>query len=291
MYREIALDPLCMGNMEYYSLIKQHFGYEKGRYIAADIKVWAREAMQAVKRSDLKPVRAKSVKNFINKVSYSTSIDLFTLSRVRRDVSAENWNTWWEAQNEIRKFSCTISESGCPECVDIDQINDGSIADKWDVPPSVSVKRTTEDIISNLEPLVSISNEITIIDQYFRVDCNNVLESLISFCSAINLNKLTIVSSQNTAQLSRVYLEKYKALNVNNIQFSWVSAPDKFFHVRFFITDKGTISSDPGFMESTERGAHSDCATFGIVSKADALRATESLRQILEDGRASSENL
>ncbi|TOL27686.1 hypothetical protein CGI00_23505, partial [Vibrio parahaemolyticus] len=66
MYKEVAFDPSCMGSMEYYGLVKQHFGYDHGRYISADIRSWAREAIQYVKTSGLQPVKQQSIKNYLN---------------------------------------------------------------------------------------------------------------------------------------------------------------------------------------------------------------------------------
>ena len=68
MYKEVAFDPSCMSEIEYYYLVKQHFGFDRGRYISAKTRPWAREAMGHVQDSDLKPVRKKSVKNYLNKL-------------------------------------------------------------------------------------------------------------------------------------------------------------------------------------------------------------------------------
>ena len=57
MYKEVSFDPSCMGSMEYYGLVKQHFGYDHGRYISANIKAWAREAMKCAIAADLPPVK------------------------------------------------------------------------------------------------------------------------------------------------------------------------------------------------------------------------------------------
>ena len=65
MYKEVAIDPRCMADMEYYNLVKQHFGYDKGRYISAEVKVWTKEAMEYVKKSDLSDVKLQSVKNYL----------------------------------------------------------------------------------------------------------------------------------------------------------------------------------------------------------------------------------
>lgn len=66
MYKEIAFDPECMAEYEYYGLLKQNFGFEKGRYVIASKKEWAKEAFQAVKASEISPVKKKSVTNYLN---------------------------------------------------------------------------------------------------------------------------------------------------------------------------------------------------------------------------------
>ncbi|WP_029406970.1 hypothetical protein [Thiomicrorhabdus sp. Milos-T2] len=290
MFKEVAFDPKCMADYLYYSLIKQHFGFNKGRYVAINRKAWAREAMSAVKESDLQPVRAKSVKNFINKLSKKKHVDGFVLIPERSGFdSFQDWGDWWEEQNLIKPFDCSISERGNPEFINIDQIIED--VECWQTSPSISVERTTKTIISALEPLISMSEEIVLIDQYFRVGENPVLEELLKMTNSFNIKKIRIISSQNTDLLERRFDDFYRSLISECCTFAWITAPDKFFHVRMFITDKGAISSDPGFMASSARGAHSDFSTFSLVSKKDKDRVLISLQEIIEDNRAREWNL
>jgi hypothetical protein len=154
MYKEVAFDPACMANMEYYGLVKQHFGFEKGRYIAADVKAWAREAMRHVKDSDLQPIKQQSIKNYLNKLGRSKYHEEFMLAEDRKGINIEEWNSWWLEQRKIREFAITISESANDGCVNVDQINSG--CDEWKIPSSVSVNRTAHDIVNVLLPLALI---------------------------------------------------------------------------------------------------------------------------------------
>ncbi len=291
MYKEIALDPACMADFEYYQLIKQDFGFDKGRYLVADIKTWAREAILAVKESNtLKPVREKSIKNFLNKLARAKEFEGFVLTKDRKGLTFSSWNEWWLQQKEIRDFDLTLSENYL-NTITIDEILDDVSNENWRVSPSKSVLRKTDEIVSSLLPLIQISEKVVLIDQYFRVDCNLVLESLFKILSEMNVREFTVVSALNNDNLARVYNEKYQSMTSESMKFSWVKAPDKFFHARFFITDKGAITSDYGFMEATEKGAHSDFAIFGRVGKDDSDRTLESLKMIIDDSRASSVTL
>ena len=111
MYKEVAFDPTCMAYMEYYGLVTQHFGFDNGRYIAADFKAWAREAMIHVKDSGLQPIKQQSIKNYLNKLARSKYHEEFILTEDRKGVKVEEWRQWWKEQRKTREFSITISES------------------------------------------------------------------------------------------------------------------------------------------------------------------------------------
>ena len=287
MFKEIALDPACFSEFEYYQLFKQSFGFDKGRYAVIQNKDWAREAMTALKSVDgLKPIRKKSIANLINKLSRSKQFDGVVLTHDRKNVTANNWHEWWLKQDELREFDLTISEK-IDGAQNIDELLEDREIKGWQISSTWSVIRKPKDIISELHPLIQISERAILIDQYFRVDHNPVLERLLSTLSTENISELTIVSAQNTERLDQVFKNNYLPLMACNLKLKWVRAPDKFFHARFFITDKGAISSDYGFMDASEKGAHSDLAVFGLVSKSVSDGALESLDTIIQDSRAS----
>ncbi|MBE0437585.1 MAG: hypothetical protein IBX56_17500 [Methylomicrobium sp.] len=285
MYMEVAFDPACMADMEYYCLVKQHFGFEKGRYIAADVKAWAREAMRHVKDSDLQPIKKQSIKNYLNKLGRSKCNEEFVLTEDRKGLNIEEWNSWWQEQRKIREFSITISESNTDGCINVDQINSG--CDEWQIPPSVSVSRTAHDIVKVLLPLALISEEITIIDQHFRLVGNAVLVEIFNRIANSSVRKLRIITAMETANVRGTYDKNYRSLNALPIRFEWIKAPDKFFHDRYFITNVGAIRSGHGFMADVEKGSHADLANLNIISRAEALRTLSGLEELFENGKAS----
>jgi len=285
MYKEVALDPACMADMEYYGLVRQHFGFEKGRYIAADVKAWAREAMSHVKASDLQPIKQQSIKNYLNKLVRSKDNDEFILAADRKGINIEDWNLWWQEQRKIREFSITISESANDGCINVDRINVG--CSEWEIPPSISVSRTAHDIASVLLPLALISEEITIIDQYFRLVDNAVLVEIFNRLASSSVRRLRIVTAINTVNAQGAYDGSYRSLNVRPISFEWIEAPDKFFHDRYFITEIGAVRSGHGFMADVEKGTHADLANLNIISRDEAHRTLSHLEELLENGRAT----
>lgn len=288
MYKEVAFDPSCMADIEYYNLVKQHFGFDKGRYIAAEIKSWAKEAMAVVKESDLKPIRKQSVKNYLNKLGHSKSSKEFLLTKDRRAVSAACWHDWADEQRRIRQFTCTISHSVGEDVINIDQINDGCAA--WDVPASISVdRRNPKDIIASLSTLLVLSKEITIVDQYFRLPGNRVLAELFRVIGTTSVGSLSIVTSVDTFNLEGVYEREFRSRNRSDVRFKWIRAPGKYFHDRYFITDAGAIRSGQGFMVDVEKGAHSDLANINIIGRDEANRTLDELEKLLNDGRATVE--
>lgn len=285
MYKEIAFDPACMAEMEYYNLLRQHFGFNQGRYISADIKTWVLEAMRHVKASSLQPIKQQTIKNYINKLSRTKDIEEFHLAEDRKTIKAEVWSDWWSQQDQLRKFSLTISENTKMPCIKMADINEKHT--DWIIPTSISIVGSSQEIIRVLMPLCYLSNSITIIDQYFRLADNNVLAGLFSCLQNTNVDNLTIVSTINPDKPSENYDRLYKNLNTKNISFRWILAPDKFFHDRYFLTDIGAIRSGNGFAEQTQKGAHADKLNLNIIDQEEAVRTDFELRKLLTENKGT----
>lgn len=285
MYKEVAFDPSCMGSLEYYGLVRQHFGYDHGRYISADVKVWAKEAMQYVKQSALQPVKQKSIKNYLNKLVTSKRHDGFHLADDRIGVAEDLWVNWRNTQVGIRPFSFSVSESKEKDCISVDDINDG--VDVWVTSRTISVERNANDIVDALLSLIEISNTITIIDQYFRLTKNSTLAELMSRCSDLGIENITVVTSMETPSATQIYNREYKKINSSGMRFSWLKAPDKFFHDRYFITNVGAIRSGQGFMPDVKKGTHADMANLNIIGSGEVDRTLADLDSLRESGQLS----
>lgn len=285
MYKEVAFDPSCMGSLEYYGLVRQHFGYDHGRYISADVKVWAKEAMQYVKQSALQPVKQKSIKNYLNKLVTSKRHDEFHLADDRIGVAEDLWVNWRNTQVGIRPFSFSVSESKEKDCISVDDINDG--VDVWVTSRTISVERNANDIVDALLSLIEISNTITIIDQYFRLTKNSTLAELMSRCSDLGIENITVVTSMETPSATQIYNREYKKINSSGMRFSWLKAPDKFFHDRYFITNVGAIRSGQGFMPDVKKGTHADMANLNIIGSGEVDRTLADLDSLRESGQLS----
>jgi hypothetical protein len=284
MYKEVSFDPSCMGSMEYYGLVRQHFGYDHGRYISAEVKAWAREAMQSVKRSDLPPVRQKSIKNYLNRLVTHRKHDEFHVTADRQGFEQDKWIAWHNAQIAVRPFSFAVSESKEIDCIGIDDINDG--CDAWCLNRSISVDRNTKDIVEAFMPLIEISNTVTIIDPYFRLEGNNALVELMVRCGQSGVACVRVASSMTTPNAKQIYNREYKSLNAQGVSFCWIKVPDKIFHDRYFITDVGAIRSGQGFMEDTIKGIHADKANLNIIGRDEAERTLNDLNELLKSTKA-----
>ena len=285
MYKEVALNPECMADMDYYRLLKQHFGFEKGRYVSADIRAWVAEAMQIVKTSNLQPVRQKSVKNYLNKLGRGRhDKHAFILPKDRERITADNWNNWLTAQIAQRKFSLIVSNKAIEGSINIEQIDDGNEA--WEIPASVDVLRNADDIVNALEPMIAISINLTIIDPYFRLTKNGTLVKLLQTEKCANLKRITIVTAMESPNAQSIFEREYQSLLKENIKFKWLKMPEKFFHERYAITEIGAIRSGPGFMENTLKEANSDYAPFNLISRVEADRALNDLSRLIEEKKA-----
>ncbi|MBK5938932.1 hypothetical protein [Halochromatium roseum] len=287
MYKEVAFDPRCMADIEYYNLVKQHFGFEKGRYISAEIKSWAREAMTHVKESDLKTIRKQSVKNYLNKLGRSKTSEEFLLTRDRQGVAANCWQDWAEAQRKIRGFSCIVSDGSGEDRIDIDQVNEG--CGEWNVPASISVDRSDpKSIVEGILTLLVLSDCVTIVDQFFRLAGNAVLVELFKAIPNTSVRCLRIATAMETCGIEDVYDREFRSMHAN-VRFEWIKAPDRYFHDRYVITEVGAVRSGHGFMTDVKKGTHADLANINIVARDEAHRTLAELDQLLEAGKATLE--
>ena len=275
-----------MGDMDYYRLLKQHFGFEKGRYVSADLRAWVSEAMQIVKSSNLQPVKQQSVKNYLNKLGRGKLNNKpFILPKDREPINAKDWNSWLVAQTAQRGFSLIISNKSIEGSISIDEIDDGD--ESWEIPASIDVLRNAPDIVSTLAPMIEISMSLTIIDPYFRLTKNATLVELLQPGRFVNLKKITIVSAMESPDAQLVFDREYKPLVQQNMLFKWLKMPEKYFHERYAITEIGAIRSGPGFMEQTIKGANSDYAPFNLISKLEADSALSDLARLIEQEKAT----
>jgi len=284
MYKEIAFDPACMAQMEYYSLLKQHFGFNHGRYVSADIRTWAQEAMSHVKQSPLQPVKQQSIKHYLNKIVRDKSPEEFHLADDRKQIKADAWTNWWAQQNQHRAFTLTISENQQIPSIHIDHINDKHA--NWDIPRSISIAGNADEIVKTLLPTCILSSEITIIDPYFKLAENRVLEKLFQELQTSNISLLRIVSTINPDKPLENYTRLYSGINQKPISFCWIVAPDKFFHDRYFITDIGAIRSGNGFEEQTAKGVHADMLNLNIIGFEEAQRTVSELNTYITQQKA-----
>ncbi|ACT13900.1 hypothetical protein [Pectobacterium carotovorum] len=177
MYKEIAFDPECMAEYEYYTLLKQSFGFEKGRYVIASKKEWTKEAFRAAKASGISPVKRRSVTNYLNKLQKEKKRNQILLPTYRKDIGAEyieNWSTWLNHQNEKHSFSLIISKKDGDNNITCEQINDEPR--NWVVSPTYSISKNASEIVDAIKPILFLSDEMIIIDQYFRLANNEVLK-------------------------------------------------------------------------------------------------------------------
>lgn len=284
MYKEITIDPACLREFEYYSLIKLELGFDQGRYAIVDHKQWAREAMVAVKASAIPPVRKKSITNFLNKVGRGKEKEYLRITRDRRSVKGKNWRDWYLKQREIRSFDVVLSESGAKGTVPYMQLLDGH--DQWQIPPSVSSSRQPSAIISQLEPLIRVSRTITLIDPYFRLNNNRVLAELIKCASEYNIRELTLVSTFETRDPAGIYRREYQKLNRNDMKIRVLHVIPQYFHDRFFITDAGAITSGHGFSSEVQKGTPVDLVNMSIFSQENAQRTLSELNEALGGGKS-----
>jgi len=284
MFQEIAIDPRCMSQFEYYSILKMHFGYENRRYAVADVKKWAIEAVKHAKSSDnIAPVRKKSVTNFLNRVLRGREKGIFLVTDERKKLTADDWETWLQLQTELRPFSLTLSENN-EGCLVYEQIIEGH--PDWELPLSISINKRSTEIVAAIKPLIHISKNLVLIDQFFRFASNESLNKLVEFLNETEITSLTIVSSMTTHKIEEQFNNIIRPLITGTLKFVWIKAEEKFFHDRYILGEAGAIRSGQGYMQDIEKGTQADKLNLNAISHDEADRTKSELDKAINDGKA-----
>ncbi|WP_108946909.1 hypothetical protein [Shewanella halifaxensis] len=238
MYQEVAFDPRCLGEFHYYGLLKERFGFESGRYVIAPVKEWARDAFKAAKASDnLKPIRKKSITNFLNNLQRNKDQGFVILPTDRAEINADNWSDWCTQQVAYLPFNSVISEQFA-EAIKYDDLIEGD--ESWVLHPTIRIDKTAAEISANIATLLRFGGELFIVDQYFRLADNPVLKAIFTQLQAcLSIKSITLVTSINTAQPDILFNREYVEVFEHLPKFSLVVAPERYFHDRYVISDKG----------------------------------------------------
>jgi len=287
MYQEVAFDPECLSEYHYYGLLKSEFGFEKGRYIVAPIKQWARDAFQAAKNSDqLKPVKKKSITNYLNKLQKSKVEHSLILPKYRALVNGDNWNDWCQKQIDVAPFNSIISES-FNNAISYDDLIDGDA--RWVISPTVQVRKNAAEIISVIKPLIALGGILTIVDQYFRLVDNEVLASILSEVNCNDsIKAIKLVTSIETNNPIQVYNDTYAARYPNVPKFELIVSPERFFHDRYIISTLGSIKAGHGFSEGIEQGTQADLLSVSLCGNEEAKDTLIWVRKMVEEGKATT---
>ncbi|MEW5118752.1 hypothetical protein QWY69_021350 [Klebsiella aerogenes] len=285
MYKEIAFDPECMAEYEYYGLLKQSFGFEKGRYVIASAKDWAKEAFQAVKASEISPVKKKSVTNYLNNLQREKKRNIFLLPTYRKDIGAEHiekWSTWINHQHKKHAFSLIISNKAGDNNISYEQINESP--ENWVISPTYPISKTAKEIVSTIKPMLFLSDELIIIDQHFRLAHNEVLKKIFQEIQTINnIIAITLITSINTNNPQDVFNSEYSTKFAYIPSFKILVAPPKYFHDRYLITNNAAIKAGHGFSEGVIQGAQSDMLSLSYVGEDEYRKTLEFVDKIVVD--------
>ncbi|MEZ9368457.1 hypothetical protein AB4140_06465 [Shewanella sp. 10N.286.51.B2] len=285
MYQEVAFDPRCLSEFHYYGLLKERFGFESGRYVIAPVREWAKEAFKAAKASEnLKPIRKKSITNFLNNLQRNKNQGYVILPTDRVHINAENWSDWCSKQVTHLAFNSVISETFA-DAIKYDDLIEGHA--KWDLPPTIQINKTAAEISSQIGTLLRFGGDLLIVDQYFRLAANPVLVEIFKQlqCSH-SINSITLVTSINTADPARVFNQEYTEIFEYIPKFSIVVAPAKYFHDRYVISDKGAIKSGHGFSEAIEQGAQADKLSIGLCGMLEATDTKGWVHRVIDEQKA-----
>ena len=290
MYKEVAVDPACLADDACFFALREQFGFEKGRYLIADSSQWLKAAMEAVKaaqaREELKPVKAKTIKQWLNKSRKPTAAEKqLLLANDRAGVSTtSDWNQWWSLQQGIRSFDVSVAtQSNPPNAYEFFELS--SLAD-WSVSPTYTVDRTPEGIVWALTPLLYISKDILLVDNYLNLASNLVLAELTKAAALAGCHQLTIATACHCASAQTVWEREYQPLVSADFKCEWLQVPDYYFHDRYLISDTGAIKAGHGFSARVPQGTAADKLSLSYCGFDEAQSVKQQVQSLVSDGRA-----
>ena len=292
MYKEVAVHPACIADEACFFALREQFGFEKGRYLIADGRRWLQDAMAAVKaaqaRNDLKPIRAQTIKSWLNKAGRRVTAEerqLLLPGYRALPHEMDVWNDWWLGQQAIRNFDVSLAPSSNPpqfhDFTELPGLRD------WQVPPSCSVERSVVAIGSAIEPLLRISKEIMLVDNYFNLGSNGVLVELVRSAVQAGCTRLMVVTACGCASPASVWTNQYQSLVSKDFRCEWLKVPDKFFHDRYLITDSGALKAGHGFSADCSKGTAADKVNLSYCSFDEAQLVKQQVNGLISDRRAS----
>lgn len=187
----------------------------------------------------------------------------------------------------LNQLIAAVTSESFSESINFEDILDQN--PNWVLSPTLQINKNACEIITVIEPLLKFGGEVTIVDQYFSLANNPVLDAVLSVIQnnqSINTIRLvTSINPNNPVQIfNNDYLGKYPDLP----QFELIVAPGKFFHDRYAITSLGAIKSGHGFSEGVEQGAQSDHLSISLCGIEEADSTLGWVDTVIEKGKATA---
>lgn len=268
MLKEVAFDPRCISDFEYYLIFKQGIGFEYGRFISGCRKEWANEAhsyLKALNNNEIAPVKKKSISRFLNKIKTNKAGHFKQPNP--RTAYAPPWLNWVNVEQQTKQFCTLVTEQ--PVVSALDKIKIAEERTEWKNPTSQRVRKEEHEIVDALEVVLFSSTEVIIIDQYFRITQNPVLNEMLNKINALkSVKKLTLVTSICNDNPIVGFNHDYGELEyIPDTKI--VKAPERFFHDRFLLSDCVAFSSGQGFSIAGDGGANTKLK-WSRISEEDA---------------------
>lgn len=314
MFKEIAMDPECMSDTDYYHLVKRDFGPEEGRYLVADLKPWARDAKRALdKDNKLDRMKKHGIMEFLIGIQKGKDVEGLIFPEFRRSVRQKDdrWDAWIDKQNELGRFSTIISKRARKGWISHEDILER--CDAWKVRNSFSVEKDVKVIVDTMDVILRISKEVLLEDRFVEPD-NPIVKEIIKRASRINIRSVVIVSSkvrkwrggnesdpvnnvkwarENQDLVKNEFSTLYNVPDDSNMSIILIIAPEKYFHARFFTTDRGSILLDQGFElkgvmdKNINQERHQGKFLLTLNSETERLRLEDHIERLLSRNNAT----
>ncbi len=268
MIFEYAVNPKVFVDAAHCQLVFESFKGGNGRVVSDVPRDWVKLAFKEIGVIRCKPVMRKSIKNALKKLRDES---LCKARECESDAANTDWFEGVEAANTTYPFSAVISDDdshSVPPVYDLDGLALHH-PDCWNEPAEKYVKRTAADIVDAMVPLLVLSNELAIVDQYFypgRQQVREVLTELFRRNSEFNfgagLSRITIHISDDSDNIESRFKRAVSGAP-DTIKIDCFGRPKSFEHDRFVITNIGGIHSGEGFSQT---GGGSDELLFRLLT-------------------------
>ena len=259
MIYEYAVDPDLLSNEHNCRTIFDNFKQVNGKLISDSPKQWIRRAYHAINQGNYQPVMKTTIKRNLDKLSKESLIE--NRKAEMWIPGLVSWLHYINSQNVKYPYAAVICDEKVSEPIISYKLSSLFVdaPDCWNSLTQKPVKRIAKNMIDAIEPLLSISKEVMLIDPHIyphESKYRNVIREILFRANRYNfgrgINKITIHTSDRRMRDMQSSLERgLFSFLPNGFEIIVRMWPENMMHDRYIITDIAGIKFGIGLDEAT----------------------------------------